>query len=331
MFKISIVIPTLNRPKDLADLMATILRQSLPPFEVIVVDDSSSNFTAQTIKSFFSKFESFGCPLRYVRGSSKGLTASRNLGAHLSEGNVVFFLDDDTLLDSNVICSLVTFFQENPRALCAQPNIVSPKKEMNSVLTKFDEALYKVLMLDYLETNKLTVRRSGASVFPSNLTKVVSVQRLSGCCFCCKHEVFSELGFDTNLKRWGFMEDLDFSFRVFKKYPGTLFAFPYAKVIHKTSKTGRLPVKQQIDTITVYWFYVFFKDIFQGSLRNLTAFLWALSGNFFSQTAGLIIKRKPKTEWWNLPYLICSYSCAFKHLGEIKQRNLDFFNRQLCK
>jgi len=78
----------------------------------------------------------------------------------------------------------------------------------------------------------------------------------------------------------------------------------------------------------VYGFYVFFKDVFQGSLLNLAAFLWALIGELVKTTGGLAIKRRPKQEWWELVYLVNSYFCAFRHLREILRRNLSFFNKQ---
>jgi len=184
-------------------------------------------------------------------------------------------------------------------------------------------------MLSYHEKNKLGVRRSGSSVFPNYLTKVISAQRLSGCCCCYRREVFSELSFDTNLKRWGSKEDLDFSFRVYKKNLRSLYAIPYAKIIHKTSEEARLPTKLRVYMTTIYWFYVFFKDIFEGSILNLTAFLWALTGNLVTNVGGLIIKRKPKREWWGLIFLFGSYATAFRNLRNILMRRLEFFNKNL--
>jgi hypothetical protein len=94
---------------------------------------------------------------------------------------------------------------------------------------------------------------------------------------------------------------------------------------------GRLPLRRGIQMITIYWFYVFFKDIFEGSILNLAAFLWGLLGNFVVNVGGLIIKRKAKSEWWSLIYLLESYILAFKNLKEIKSLTLDFFNKKLVK
>ena len=330
LLRVSVIVPTRDRPRDLADLLLTIINQTYPPLEVIIVDDSPGGSAKQVVDSFSSKFKFINCRLKYVKGSGDGLPAARNLGVKLSNGDAILFLDDDTLLGRNVIGALATFLRDNPVAVGVQPNIFSLTKNRSKgeLAEKFENAVYKALMLAYREKNNLTIRRSGASVFPNNLTKVISVQRLSGCC-CYRHEVFSELSFDTNLKRWGFMEDLDFSYRVYKKYPGHLYAIPYAKIIHKASGEARLPTRLSIYMTTIYWFYVFFKDVFEASMLNLIAFLWALTGNLVTNVGGLIIKRKPKREWWGLIYLLGSYATAFRNLKNILMQRLEFFNKNL--
>jgi GT2 family glycosyltransferase len=214
-----------------------------------------------------------------------------------------------------------------------QPIILRDTKKINrsSIVEKLENAIYKVLMLSYRDENKLNVRRSGVSVFSSAITKIITAQRLSGCCCCYRREVFYEFSFDTNLKKWGFMEDLDFSYRVHKKYPRSLYVIPHTTIIHKASKEARLPTKIIIDMSTIYWFYIFFKDIFEGSILNLIAFLWALAGNLIAHTGSLIIKRKSKREWWSLIYLFKSYITALKYLRNIIMQNLDFFNETLKK
>lgn len=330
MLKISVIVCTRDRPKDLEELLSTILKQSYPPNEVIIVDDSRVSSAKQVAQSFRSKFQLISCQLKYVKGSSDGLSAARNLGVKICEGDAVFFLDDDTLLDRNTLSTLVIFLRDNPVAMGVQPKIVFSTENLgNSELAKkLENVLYKVLMLSYCEKNKLAVRRSGASVLPNDLTKVVSAQRLSGCC-CYRREVLNKSSFDTNLKRWSFMEDLDFSYRVYLKNPRALYTIPYAKIIHKASAEARLPTKLSIHMTTIYWFYIYFKDIFESSVLNLIAFLWALTGNLISVISGLIVKRKPKHDWWSLIYLLESYVIAFRNLRNILMQRLEFFNKKL--
>jgi GT2 family glycosyltransferase len=312
--------------------MLTILDQTYASFEIIIIDDSPSSSAKNVVMSFRGKFELIGCNVKYQRGSGDGLPAARNLGISLCENDFFLFLDDDTLLDSDLLSNLAIFLRETPSALGVQPKIVPSVNALNKGLKeKLKKSFYKVMMLSYYDSNKLSVRRSGTNVLPDILTKTIFAQRLSGCCFCCKREVFGELSFDTNLKRWGFMEDLDFSYSVFKLHPNSLYAVPFSKVVHKDATVGRLSMKLRVYMETTYWSYIFFKDVFEGSVINLAAFFWALTGSIISVTGTLINKRKPTIEHWRLVYLIGSYFSILKHLREIKQRNLYFFNKQLNK
>jgi len=333
VLKISVIIPTKERPKDLTELLLTILEQNYRPFEIIIVDDSLIGSAKKTVDIMNSEFEKIGCPLKYVSGGGDGLTASRNLGVTISNGDVVLFLDDDTLLDQDVLIKLIRFLKNNPGAKGVQPLILPSKlhvvnKKNNNVSENLENAIYKVLMLSYCEENKLNVRRSGFSVFPSIQTKPITAQRLSGCC-CYRRELFNEFLFDTNLKKWGFMEDLDFSNRVFRKYPGSLYAIPNTIIFHKASKEARLPTKTATFMIIIYWVYIFFKNMFQGSILNLIAFLWALAGILVGKIGGLIFKRKSLDEWWGLIYLLEAYATTIKHFKDILMGNLDFFNNEL--
>lgn len=87
------------------------------------------------------------------------------------------------------------------------------------------------------------------------------------------------------------MEDLDFSYKVYQSSQKSLYVTPNAKIIHKGSKEARLPTELSTDMKSIDWFYVFFKDIFENSVLNLIAFLWAITGNLATVIGGLV-KRK---------------------------------------
>jgi GT2 family glycosyltransferase len=325
-----VIVPTLNRRRDLANLLQTIICQDYPPLEVIIVDDSPKCSAKSVADLYSSSFKSIGCNLKYVSGNRDGLTTARNLGVKIAKGDAILFLDDDTLLSNKSVLRLMAeFLERNGNALGVQPLIVSPNNSIKKkrLANKLERTISKVLMLSYEKDNTLAVRRSGTSIYPSSLSKIIETQRLSGCCCCFRGEVFGRFKFDVNLKRWGFMEDLDFSYRVYRKYPHSLYAIPYIKIVHKHAEEGRLGTKTTVYMFTIYWFYIFFKDIFESSILNLIAFMWALMGYLIATTSGLIFKRKPKREWWTLIWLLNAYVIAFKNLRNILKRNLGFFNK----
>lgn len=90
MPKVSVIIPTYNRSHHLRAAIASVLEQSFQDFEVIVVDDASTDATEDVVRSF--------CDSRvyYLRHeANKKEAASRNTGLRAATGEYIAFLDDD--------------------------------------------------------------------------------------------------------------------------------------------------------------------------------------------------------------------------------------------
>ena len=87
---ISVVIPAYNASRYLAATLNSILAQTLPADEILVIDDGSRDDTA-TIA------ESFGPPVRVIRRTNVGQAASRNFGVQQAQSEWIAFLDADDL------------------------------------------------------------------------------------------------------------------------------------------------------------------------------------------------------------------------------------------
>ena len=85
----SVVVPTFNRSEILPRALQSVLSQSYTDFELLVVDDGSSDETETVAQSFTDP------RLRYVRQENQGLSAARNFGVAHAKGEWVTFLDDD--------------------------------------------------------------------------------------------------------------------------------------------------------------------------------------------------------------------------------------------
>ncbi len=85
---ISAIIPTYNRAATIGDAVASVLEQTYPELEVIVVDDGSSDSTDAVLAKF-------GDSIRIVKQANAGPSAARNHGVEISRGEIVSFLDSD--------------------------------------------------------------------------------------------------------------------------------------------------------------------------------------------------------------------------------------------
>jgi glycosyltransferase involved in cell wall biosynthesis len=90
MDQVSVIIPAYNRELYIGEAIESALRQTRPPDEIIVIDDGSSDRTAETARSF-------GSPVRCLSQSNQGIGAARNAGLDAARGNLIAFLDSDDL------------------------------------------------------------------------------------------------------------------------------------------------------------------------------------------------------------------------------------------
>ena len=91
---ISVIVPAYNAERYLADALESIINQNYIPIEIIVVDDGSTDRTAEVAAEFHTGIE-------YVYQKNCGPPAARNLGLRISQGELITFLDSDDLWAEN--------------------------------------------------------------------------------------------------------------------------------------------------------------------------------------------------------------------------------------
>jgi glycosyltransferase involved in cell wall biosynthesis len=90
MTKVSVIIPTHNRAELLKSAIAGVLNQTYHDFEIIVIDDHSTDNTPEIVAGFMDQ------RIKYIQNKGKnGPSISRNLGITKAEGEYIAFLDDD--------------------------------------------------------------------------------------------------------------------------------------------------------------------------------------------------------------------------------------------
>lgn len=125
---VSVIIPAYNAETYLADAIESILVQNYHLLEILVVDDGSSDRTAEIAKEY-------GDRIRYIYQKNAGPAAARNAGIKLASGEILGFLDADDLWSKNCLSALVNAFLENPSLQIAQGLI----QELQLSEAKFEE------------------------------------------------------------------------------------------------------------------------------------------------------------------------------------------------
>jgi glycosyltransferase involved in cell wall biosynthesis len=107
MHQISVIIPTYNYGIYLTDCINSLKEQILKPFEIIVVDDGSSDDTRRIVSSFKDR------NIIYLYQSHKGASAARNNGFGYSSGEYILFLDADDMLLPQALVKMLNCFKKS--------------------------------------------------------------------------------------------------------------------------------------------------------------------------------------------------------------------------
>lgn len=114
---VSVIIPTYNRSQYVTEAIGSVLAQTFTDYEIIVIDDGSTDNTREAILPYFSK-------ITYIYQENRGVSAARNTGIREAKGEWIAFLDsDDEWLPSKLELQ-VKDLQQFPDAVLSCTNIV---------------------------------------------------------------------------------------------------------------------------------------------------------------------------------------------------------------
>ena len=229
----SVIVCTKDRAKTLINLLASLSNQTMKPNEVIIVDASKNDDTKILI-------DEISIQLPYEIFYKKALPSSarqRNIGAAISRGNYLFFFDDDVVLDSDYIRIIMDTFSKFEN--CQLGGITGRIVNIKQSKKKLDTLFRKVFFLSDIGDGK--VKLSG---FPSSRIdeKETYVGLLSGCNMVFPKAIFLQFMFDEIFDGYSYMEDVDLSYRVGKRYP--LYYQPKARVNHYSTSYKEYDSKQ---------------------------------------------------------------------------------------
>lgn len=109
---VSVVVPTYNRKQKLGRLLSSIMGSEDPEVdvEVLVIDDGSLDGTEAMVRELFPE-------VKYVRTEGGSfISHTRNVGIQSSQGDLIFLIDDDNVVDKSCLKVLVGTFDQHPEA-----------------------------------------------------------------------------------------------------------------------------------------------------------------------------------------------------------------------
>jgi len=99
MISVSVIIPTYNEQDNIGRCLESLLSQTLTSFEIIVVDDGSTDFTLEIVAGFKK--------VKILKQKHKGPGSARNKGAKQAKGTILVFVDADMTFEKNFLKNLI--------------------------------------------------------------------------------------------------------------------------------------------------------------------------------------------------------------------------------
>lgn len=263
--KLTAVIPTRNRPVDLAKAVASVRGQTRLPDELIVVDQSPGDESRRAVETLLAG----GGPMRldYVHDTAiTGLVDAKRVAAGRAGGEVVCFLEDDIVLEPD-------YFEQIERGFAEQPGMLGCCGVVTNLppLPAFYVGLFRLF-----HRGMFTDRRVGIHGFAKGRGQaLIASDYLSGGLSAYRREVFAAVPFDTANALF-MTEDIDFSTRAVRHFGARFFINPNARLAHYMSPVNRAAVGAR-QRRKAREFFVFYKKRRAGPADDL-AFAWLLCG-----------------------------------------------------
>lgn len=127
---ISIITPIYNAQDYLKETIASVLQQSFTDWELILVNDGSTDLSKDIALSFDDS------RIRYYEQPNKGVAAARNMGLEMVKGDFIAFLDSDDILPRDSLKMRRNLFDENPELAFADGVVI---KKSVDLTTTFEE------------------------------------------------------------------------------------------------------------------------------------------------------------------------------------------------
>lgn len=296
---VSISIVNFDTKDMIAECLASIFKYTKDiEFEVIVVDNGSTDGSIEFIKNNFPK-------VRLICNRvNEGFGPAHNKSFKVSSGKYFAVLNSDVIIDSNVFYELKIFMDKNPDVALVIPKVIYPNGNVQDIFRFYPGvketilgALYTFNIIDKEKFFKYSTKNCDYNKF-----KILKNEYAMGCCyFLRRSSIASSYLFDEKFSLV-YSEDADLSFRL-KKQNFKIVYYPNVNVIHYSGYTVKNKKKYDYDLFkrirVAFWknkFYFIRKH--HGLLREILLRIIvsvAFSIVLFFEFVKFIFK-KPKSE-----------------------------------
>lgn len=301
---ISVVIPTMNRAKDLEETLESYMTAQGVPMQIVVVDQSEEKEIQDKNRAVLEKYKAMvECLYLYQREASS--TKARNIGEKQCKYELVCYSDDDITVKKDTMINVYKLMNNTDISMIAGLNENSVKG--NSKLG------YLFARKSFIKRKIGHVTKSMFGRFPDGGIKdLVDTEWAMGFFFVIKKSYAAKWGvcFDERLTSYAYAEDLDYSYLYYKnskKESKRCVMSPEVSVYHRASNEWRIPSKKSTMMLILNREYLSYKH--NMGISSQLAIRWANLGEVFLRLA-------QKSDWRTV---IHAQKVCDKHRGSMKK------------
>jgi glycosyltransferase involved in cell wall biosynthesis len=211
MVNISVVIPLYNKARYIGRTIESLLTQTYQDYEVVVVDDGSSDGSVDVVKLFSSD------KIRLIQKTNGGPSSARNVGIRESRGHWIVLLDADDILLPDALELFDNISRKNPQCKYFVGNYFDMFSDKNIQLGSYRKINRILKNGFYYEATRMLTETSGTAMFEKSL--------------------LIEEPFNESLYRY---EDAERQYRLMRKYSIYMFSTPVA-IVDRTAACASRP------------------------------------------------------------------------------------------
>ena len=273
--KISIVIPTMDRCAVLAAMLESILSQTVPADEIIIIDQSSNEDTRQLADKYAQ--EKAARIIYIQKADITGAAQARNIGMARASGDVIFLFDDDVILEADYIAQTLKIYDKDPKIGCVGGIITNYNSNSWSYFFK------RLFYVGPFTDNRLEIY-CNKEMFDKK--EYVETSKMGSGVMSLKKKVADTYKFDEHFVGYSFGEDFEYSYRISREYK--LAIAPLARLDHK-SLGPKFDIKKHAERNICSLSYFYIKNC-RGNFIHALCYLWLCFGLWLIATMVVIKK-----------------------------------------
>lgn len=191
---ISIIIPVYNCEKYIERLIKNIITQSYQNFEVIIINDGSTDKT----KNIIERYSKYNSKINIINKENTGVSDCRNIGIKIARGEIILFADSDDFLEQDYFKKIIEIYTKYPNIEMINFGYYSDVENLDGKNISRDIFNYK----EKIYSNKLEIKRELVELWDKKMLYNVWNKAY-------KKEIISKYNLSFPDFNWG--EDIDFN------------------------------------------------------------------------------------------------------------------------